>query len=1316
MKRLLVIAVLTCLAVPLRAQVSLGDAVDATNLVWTSGGNVAWLRQTAVTHDGVDAAQSGAIFDYQESWLQTTVTGPGTLTFWWRVSSEFDFDWLRFHIDGVMQHQISGEIAWQQRSHPIPAGSHVLRWRYVKDANTVAGSDRAWVDQVNFTPAAGAPIIASEPASVVAWEGANINLQAIALGAPPLSQRWYFNETNEIVGATNAMLVISNALPAHAGGYRLVASNALGGPVTSVVARVTLTNNAPVNRIILFVDSPVASPYEAALTDLGMSYERVFGEFELNNAVNGANRATTLVIVDAPQNSYTFTSFNSFINGGGRMVIGANSLIGVSSLAALFKVAIDVRLESPQRVYDWRGSPLFTGLASSIGFVEIGLQEDVHRWHALPGGYPVAGFGVTATPGAGAVVIGNDGRTIVNGFWMGAASPAANGVQLARNEILFLTGPVSASAPVIRIQPQGRTTAVGRSATMQVLAWGAAPLSYEWYLNETNAVPGATAAVLTLPSVQLADAGSYTVVVSNSFGSVTSSPAILTVNEFLPVPTTLLFADFRLTSPWEPALIARGYPYQLFTDEPSFNAAVSAADPDTTLVVVDAINFSYTLAALPGYVGRGGRAILQYWNVAASSALTAAFQISVGASLTAPEPGYDWGGSPFFDGVNSPLPFLDYFNSDGLRLQPSGGARAVAGFTPGSTAGQAAIVIGNSGRTIAHGIWLEVVGSFPQAVRLARNELDFLIAPMPPTAPFITTQPPDSLVVQGNTGLLKVSAGGTLPLTYQWRRDGVPLPGETNEQLRLPGAQFMDVGSYEVVVSNPHGTVTSRAAVLVVSEFSPITGAVLFRDGPYASPYAEALNNLGIPFQEVSDDAGFNAAMALADPASTLVVVDCSWEFHYLSALEEFVPAGGRVILQDWTMTQAKSSAALFRVMVGAPFYFPQPVYDWGGNSMFAGITSPLTLSELFNINGRLMQPTGGEDAVAGYTAAPSANQAAIVVGNEGRTIVNGFVLEEITPFTDSVQLAMNEIEFMSPRPPEITVQPQSLVVALGVTTNLSVTARGSQPLSYQWYKDGAAVPGASSRIYTITGVQSNHLGAYTVVVSNPLGVVTSQVARLDVGIRPVVVQGPISQTVVVGGSVTFSVEITGHPPPFNYEWRKSSPPPIFTNRFDSNERVSFFTLNNVTTNMAGAYRVVIRNLAAANGVSPPIFNLTVLADADGDGVPDVADLNPGLNDATLDADHDGQSNLEEYLAGTDPSDPQSYLKIERIEATGSATLWFNAASNKTYTVEYTDALGSAGWSKLADVVAHSTNGTQSVADPASAAHRSYRLVTPRRP
>jgi hypothetical protein len=660
--------------------------------------------------------------------------------------------------------------------------------------------------------------------------------------------------------------------------------------------------------------------------------------------------------------------------------------------------------------------------------------------------------------------------------------------------------------------------------------------------------------------------------------------------------------------------------------------------------------------------------------------------------------------------------FLDYFNRDGLRLQPLAGAQAVAGFVPARTASQAALVIGNSGRTIAHGTWLEIAGSFNAAVRLARNELDFLIAPLPPTAPFITTQPADSLVVQGNTGMLAVSAGGSLPLSYQWRRDGIDISGATNEQFRLPGAQLADSGAYDVVISNAHGTATSSAAVLVVLESSPITGAVLFRDAPNASPYADALANLGIPFQEVADDAGFNAALAAADPASTLVVVDASWDYHYLSALENFVLTGGRVVLQDWTMSQAKSSAALLQVSVGAPFFFPQPVHDWGASPVFAGLISPLSFTDLFNLDGRVMQPTGGAQALAGYTAAVTPDQAAIVLGNLGRTIVNGFVLEEISFYPDGVRLVQNEIELLSPRPPVITIQPQDLAVVLGVTTNFSVTVSGSQPFSYQWYKDGDAILGATSRVYTITGVQSNHLGGYSVVVNNALGTETSRVARLDVAVRPVVARAPISQSVVVGGSVTFSVEITGNPPPFNYEWRKTTGI-LFTNRFDSSERVSFFRLDNVDAGMAGSYRVVIRNAAVSSGVSPAPFTLTVLADSDADGLPDAWETaHPACGDPELDCDNDGLTNLEEYQAGTDPANGASVLQIDRITDGNSATLEFQALSNKTYSVQSTDRLGTAAWSKLADIVARHTNGPVIVTDPGAAPHRSYRLVTPREP
>ena len=121
-------------------------------LTWTTGGTAAWFVQTAQTHDGVDAAQSGAITNNQQSWLETSVLGPGTLTYWWKVSSEADYDFLEFWVDGARQPgRISGEVAWQQRTNVIPAGPHVLRWRYVKDPADSAGQDAAWLDQVNWT-------------------------------------------------------------------------------------------------------------------------------------------------------------------------------------------------------------------------------------------------------------------------------------------------------------------------------------------------------------------------------------------------------------------------------------------------------------------------------------------------------------------------------------------------------------------------------------------------------------------------------------------------------------------------------------------------------------------------------------------------------------------------------------------------------------------------------------------------------------------------------------------------------------------------------------------------------------------------------------------------------------------------------------------------------------------------------------------------------------------------------------------------------------------------------------------------------------
>jgi parallel beta-helix repeat protein len=125
---------------------ALSDALDARLSIGT-GGDADWFRQGTVSYYRSDAAQSGDIGDSQQSWMETTVDGPGRLSFWWKVSSESNWDWLRFSVDGLQQDQISGEVDWQQKTYEIATtGSYVLRWSYTKDVSVDAGSDCGWVE------------------------------------------------------------------------------------------------------------------------------------------------------------------------------------------------------------------------------------------------------------------------------------------------------------------------------------------------------------------------------------------------------------------------------------------------------------------------------------------------------------------------------------------------------------------------------------------------------------------------------------------------------------------------------------------------------------------------------------------------------------------------------------------------------------------------------------------------------------------------------------------------------------------------------------------------------------------------------------------------------------------------------------------------------------------------------------------------------------------------------------------------------------------------------------------------------------------
>ena len=162
-------------------------------------------------------------------------------------------------------------------------------------------------------------------------------------------------------------------------------------------------------------------------------------------------------------------------------------------------------------------------------------------------------------------------------------------------------------------------------------------------------------------------------------------------------------------------------------------------------------------------------------------------------------------------------------------------------------------------------------------------------------------------------------------------------------------------------------------------------------------------------------------------------------------------------------------------------------------------------------------------------------------------------------------------------------------------------------------------------------------------------------------------------------------------------------------------------SLLSATNAVAATFRIVITNAASTNTTINATFIVTTVADTDGDGMPDSFELAYGGNatsfDPAGDADGDGMNNLAEYLAGTDSTNANSYLRIDLSAVPGIATVQFAAVSNRTYTVQYTDTLPAAGpWARLADFLARATNRVETIPDPGWTSNRFYRAVTPRQP
>jgi hypothetical protein len=305
-------------------------------------------------------------------------------------------------------------------------------------------------------------------------------------------------------------------------------------------------------------------------------------------------------------------------------------------------------------------------------------------------------------------------------------------------------------------------------------------------------------------------------------------------------------------------------------------------------------------------------------------------------------------------------------------------------------------------------------------------------------------------------------------------------------------------------------------------------------------------------------------------------------------------------------------------------------------------------------------------------------------------------------------------------RHPLINLHPRSLLTNGGATVTFRVMAEGAGTLRYQWSFNDVLLPGATSSNLVLTNVTLASAGNYRVLVSDELGSVLSNPGILTVLARPIVIQHPVGQTAVEGDSVTWSVTAEGTLP-MNFSWRINSQ--IITNIMLPTN-ICFWTVPNVRTNSAGNYQVGVTNVAGPAARLTSNAFLVVLADRDGDRLPDAWETEFGFNpddpsDAGLDLDGDGAGNLAERIAGTDPNSALSCLRIEplRRPMSGGWELQFTAVSNRTYAVEFCDEPRSGAWQRLAEIPASGTNRVYTIVDglaPPGGASRFYRVATPR--
>lgn len=115
-----------------------------------------WFVTDSEVYEGDYSAQSASIAHNSSStlMLEYEAGSDASISFYKKVSSEGNYDFLRFYIDGQEQGAWSGEVEWSMEEYDVAEGLHTFKWEYSKDGSAVGGSDAAWVDYIVLPPMA----------------------------------------------------------------------------------------------------------------------------------------------------------------------------------------------------------------------------------------------------------------------------------------------------------------------------------------------------------------------------------------------------------------------------------------------------------------------------------------------------------------------------------------------------------------------------------------------------------------------------------------------------------------------------------------------------------------------------------------------------------------------------------------------------------------------------------------------------------------------------------------------------------------------------------------------------------------------------------------------------------------------------------------------------------------------------------------------------------------------------------------------------------------------------------------------------------